>query len=340
MATAISTTNAQFALRAFGIQTVETPAASLEAASLDPELQSRLRQLNGMARAAQRDAIVFGRIVSEHDSGLPDQRDIARFEAAYLRTQHSQSDLLRALSFLMPRAFAESGSGEEVPVEEGGSGSAKDLDAGGLVWSSHAQFFEQISALIAILQTQYLSKFQDALSQFLVFYDRFSNIMEMLKPVASGDKGDITIDFTLVHAELKKLANETLSDAMVLGKFSSQEAAEAFMKSVGLPDLPLYGPGADGLYRLTMDLSAVNGLISSMEDKNGDPLPKGHKMDSAQYNAWVSAKDSNTEQIKHVSKVLGEKLNEATQKFDNIVKILSSSIDKMTEANMSYVRNT
>ncbi|WP_102944452.1 IpaD/SipD/SspD family type III secretion system needle tip protein [Stenotrophomonas sp. VV52] len=339
MATAISTTNAQFALRAFGIQTAETPAASLEAASLDPELQSRLRQLNGMARAAQRDAIVFGRIVSEHDAGLPDQRDMARFEAAYVRTQQSQSDLLRALDFLMPRALAESGSGEGA-MEEGGSGSAKDLDAGGLVWSSHAQFFEQISALIAILQSEYLSKFQDALSQFLVFYDSFSNIMEMLKPVASGDKGDITIDFTLVHAELKKLANETLNDSMVLGKFTSQAAAEAFKKSVGLPGLNLYGPGADGVYRLTMDTSAVDDLVSSMEDKNGDPLPKDHKMDSAQYNAWISAKDSNMEQVKHVSKVLGEKLNEATQKFDNIVKILSSSIDKMTEANMSYVRNT
>lgn len=338
MATAISTTNAQFALRAFGIQTAETPAASLEAASLDPELQSRLRQLNGMARGAQSDAIVFGRIVSEHEAGLPDQRDM--FEAAYMRTQQSQFDLLRALNFLMPRAFGESGSEEESQLEEGGSGSAKDLDAGGLVWSSHAQFFEQISALIAILQSEYLSKFQDALSQFLVFYDRFSNIMEMLKPVASGDKGDITIDFTLVHAELKRLANETLNDSMVLGKFTSQAAAEAFMKSVGLPGLNLYGPGADGVYRLTMDTSAVDDLVSSMEDKNGDPLPKDHKMDSAQYNAWISAKDSNMEQVKHVSKVLGEKLNEATQKFDNIVKILSSSIDKMTEANMSYVRNT
>ncbi|WP_312327577.1 IpaD/SipD/SspD family type III secretion system needle tip protein [Stenotrophomonas sp.] len=338
MATAISTTNAQFALRAFGIQTAETPEASLEAASLDPELQSRLRQLNGMARGAQRDAIVFGPIASEHEAGLPDQRDM--FEAAYMRTQQSQSDLLRALNFLMPRAFGESGSEEESQLEEGGSGSAKDLDAGGLVWSSHAQFFEQISALIAILQSEYLSKFQDALSQFLVFYDRFSNIMEMLKPVASGDKGDITIDFTLVHAELKRLANETLNDSMVLGKFTSQAAAEAFMKSVGLPGLNLYGPGADGVYRLTMDTSAVDDLVSSMEDKNGDPLPKDHKMDSAQYNAWISAKDSNMEQVKHVSKVLGEKLNEATQKFDNIVKILSSSIDKMTEANMSYVRNT
>lgn len=338
MATAISATNAQFALRAFGIQTAETPAASLEAASLDPELQSRLRQWNGMARAAQRDAIAFGRIVSEHDAGLPDQQNTPRLEAAYLRTQQSQSDLLRALSFLMPRAFTE--SGEESQLEEGGSSNAKDLDAGGLVWSSHAQFFEQISALIAILQTEYLSKFQDALSQFLVFYERFSNIMEMLKPVASGDKGDITIDFTLVHADLKTLANETLNDALVLGKFSSQAAAEAFKKSVGLPDLPLYGPGADGMYRLTINLSAVDGLISSMEDEDHNPLPKDHKMDSAQYNAWVSAKDSNMEQIKHVSKVLGEKLNEATQKFDNIVKILSSSIDKMTEANMSYVRNT
>ncbi|MNW17189.1 Cell invasion protein SipD [compost metagenome] len=63
-------------------------------------------------------------------------------------------------------------------------------------------------------------------------------------------------------------------------------------------------------------------------------------MDSAAYNAWVTQKDSNVEQIKYVSKVLGEKLNEMTQKYDNIVKILSSTIDRMTEANKAYVQNT
>lgn len=51
----------------------------------------------------------------------------------------------------------------------------------------------------------------------------------------------------------------------------------------------------------------------------------------------VSNKDGNVEQIKHMSKVLGEKLSETTQQFDNIVKILSSTIDKITDADMSFV---
>jgi len=97
----------------------------------------------------------------------------------------------------------------------------------------------------------------------------------------------------------------------------------------------------DGTFPVKILMKNVQDLIDSMPRRVNDPNASYPvKWDSARYNAWVSSKDSNMEQIKHVSKVLGEKLNEMTQKYDNIVKILSSSIDKMSEANRAYVQNS
>lgn len=218
-------------------------------------------------------------------------------------------------------------------------------DASGLVWNSHSDFYAQISALLGALKTEWLSKYQDAMEKFIEFYKEFSDIMEELKPGAVGDKGDIVIDFSKVHAKLKELELRYGLDANALASFPSESAAEAFKESLGLPGLTISGPSADGQFHVKMDLSAVKDIRKSMwnettpgdDTTEGEPWPDGEKMDSAKYNAWVSAKDSNMEQIKHVSKVLGEKLNEMTQKFDNIVKILSSTIDKITDADMSFV---
>lgn len=214
-----------------------------------------------------------------------------------------------------------------------------EVDTGGLIWNSHADFYAQISALLGVLQTEWLSKYQDALGTYLEFYQKLADLMENIPTKAVGDKGNVLVDFSLVHGQLEQLAKEYGLDANSLANFPSKEAADAFKESMGLSSLKVTGPGADGRWHVKMDTSAVVQLYTSMESAitPGKPWPTGETMDSAQYNAWLSSKDSNMEQIKHVSKVLGEKLSEMTQKYDNIVKILSSTIEKIAEADMSFV---
>lgn len=344
----------------------------LEAPALDPETRSRLLQLGHPMRTAARAAGVRAALVVQlKDQGLgtlgPTHTDVLADPAALeefnrkkqkeatlassLRVAlddslRTQAELKSALTFLLPRIAPGLMPGEDAAEGKPGSQpvmqNPADTDAGGLVWNSHGEFFAQIGELLEVLKNEWLSKYQDALAKFLDFYKKFSDIMEGLKPSASGDKGNVKIDFGEVHKELTKLAKEYGLDDNALASFSSEKEAKAFRDSLGLPGLKVTGPGEDGQFHVKMDVSSVDDLISSMEYPNfpGWPLPSTLVMDSAQYNAWVSQKDSNMEQVKHISKVLGEKLNEMTQKYDNIVKILSSSIDKMSEANKAYVHNT
>ncbi|WP_426804650.1 IpaD/SipD/SspD family type III secretion system needle tip protein [Stenotrophomonas sp. SrG] len=340
--------------------------STIEAPALDPETRSRLLQLGQTARnartaMAQQQALtsaleadglgtlgpatteVLADSVAMEDLKRRKQKESELASALQQTLQTStrqQTDLLRIFSFLMPQIVVEDEDNVGLPGLEAPMQNPADMDMSGLIWNSHADFFAQISALLEVLKTEWLSKYQDALSTFLEFYKEFSDIMEDLRPIASGDKGDIEIDFRAVHARLKTLMETYGMDTNALASFSSHAAAQSFKDSLGLPGLEVSGPADDGRYHIKMDLSAVKDIKESMEYSLIPGLPAVVIMDSAQYNAWVSAKDSNMEQIKHVSKVLGEKLNEMTQKFDNIVKILSSSIEKMSEANNAYVHNT
>jgi len=341
--------------------------STIEAPALDPETRSRLLQLgqaarnartamaqqHALTRALEADGLgtlgpatteVLADSVAMEDLKRRKQKESELASALQHTLQTStrqQTDLLRTFSFLMPQIVVEDEDNVGLPGLEAPMQNPADMDMSGLIWNSHADFFAQISALLEVLKTEWLSKYQDALSKFLEFYQEFSDIMEDLKPIASGDKGDVIIDFRQVFRDLKDLAGRYGLDENALASFSSEGAAQAFKDSLGLPGLDVSGPGEGGLYYVKMDLSAVEDIMASMMNPNF-PVPPLNptKLDSAAYNAWVLAKDSNMEQIKHVSKVLGEKLNEMTQKYDNIVKILSSSIEKMSEANNAYVHNT
>jgi type III secretion system IpaD/SipD/SspD family effector len=331
---------------------------TIEAPALDPETRSRLLQLGQAARnartaMAQQHALtsaleadglgtlgpttteVLADSVAMEELKRRKQKESELASALQQTLQTStrqQTDLLRIFSFLMPQIVVEDEDNVGLPGLEAPMQNPADMDMSGLIWNSHADFFAQISALLEVLKTEWLSKYQDVLSNFLEFYKKFSDIMEQIKFEASGDKGDVTSDFTDVKAALDKLYTDYAVLTGALASFSSYEAAEAFRKSLGLPGMGIV-KGSDGTYKLMMDLDPLSGLLNDMPDGKV-------KWDSARYNSWISAKDSNMEQIKHVSKVLGEKLNEMTQKYDNIVKILSSSIEKMSEANNAYVHNT
>lgn len=369
MTTGIDTAAAPKAL--WHLQTIqsEVNAAALDTPALHPEILSRLQQFARLARGAGAAAVrqielgeelrtlrlgtlgpasteVLSDAVALEELKRRKQKESelgAALEQALQDSRRTQADLLRAFPFLMPQIVLEDENSIGIPGFQSPMKNPADMDTSGLVWNSHADFFAQISALLEVLKTEWLSKYQDALAKFLEFYQEFSDIMEDLKPVAEGDKGDVNPNFSTVYYRLVALAEKYGTDPSVanaLASFSTQAAAENFIKSMGLPGLKVMR-GEDGKYHVMMDVSAVEQIADSMVFVNTPvgPILKG-TMDSAAYNAWVSSKDSNMEQVKHVSKVLGEKLNEMTQKFDNIVKILSSSIDKMSEANNAYVHNT
>ncbi|WP_313456214.1 IpaD/SipD/SspD family type III secretion system needle tip protein [Stenotrophomonas sp.] len=247
-------------------------------------------------------------------------------------------DLLRVLGFL---DFGH--TREERPAESTDPIiNPADKDASGLIWNSHSEFYEQIGLLLAALKENWLSKYQDAMKTFLEFYEEFQDILEKLKISGSGDKGDVAIYAKAVKDGLTKLMQKYGMDDKALASFSSEAQAQAFVENMGLPGLKAT-PGPDGTYVVKIDLSAVEAIRDSLPtnptfpNPGGDPIEFPVTWDSAKYNAWVSNKDGNVEQIKHMSKVLGEKLSETTQQFDNIVKILSSTIDKINDADMTFV---
>lgn len=199
-------------------------------------------------------------------------------------------------------------------------------------WESHREFFDRLAESMRDLDENWLANYEDALARYIEFFTEFNNIMAELQAhiKASDDGQKVEVDLGSLRDRLAALVSEYSRPDRGLAYFSSQAEAQKFIDDLGLAGLGLTQT-ADG-YMVTLDTGPVSDLINSM------PASKT-TWDMARYNAWLSGKDSYTEQLQHVSKVLGEKYSRNLQLLDTLIKVLSSSIDSMGEADRTFANN-
>lgn len=196
---------------------------------------------------------------------------------------------------------------------------------------SHMEFYEQLMKMMGLLEGEWLDKYGDAMQNYIAFFKRFTEIMAGLKDaIRPGDDGNIELYFGFLRQDIYDLIIDY--DALVLASFPDQAAAQAFIDDLGLAGLTLVDSGG-GNWAVRIDTSPLTALFESMVTGNTQTW------DTAKYNAWLSGKDAITEQLQHVSQVLAEKLSRITQLFDNLMKVLSASIESISEADKAYINN-
>lgn len=197
---------------------------------------------------------------------------------------------------------------------------------------SHGDFFESIGDSLTDLNDNWLKKYESALAKYIDFFSKFNSIMADLHKYVSAnhDGTKIGVDFGELRLGLIGLLAGLNAPGQGLAYFSTREEAQNFIDDLGLTGLTI--DGANGSFRVNIDAGPVNALLDSMPSVR-------EEWDMARYNAWLSGKDSYTEQLQHVSKVLGEKYSRNLAQFDNFVKLLSQTVDSIGEADRTFVNN-
>ncbi|WP_445147348.1 IpaD/SipD/SspD family type III secretion system needle tip protein [Dyella sp. Tek66A03] len=249
---------------------------------------------------------------------------LGEFAPALLRSSQSSAGLSGVLRGLIAQADTSEQKLSGIDI-------APSSDQVSLRYS-HSDFYSDLIDAIDYLDSEWLSKYSDALAQYIEFFREFSNIMALLKDAieASGDN-DVNVNFSEMSNRLKSLIDNYSQASEGLGSFPSQAAADAFIRDLGLSGLTVER-ALDGSYAVMIDLQPVQDLRKSMPESPS-------KWDMAKYNAWLSSKDTYTEQLQHVSQVLGEKYSRNTQLFDTLIKVLSSTIESISEADKAFINN-
>lgn len=192
--------------------------------------------------------------------------------------------------------------------------------------SSSKEICDAVADAIAAMGEGYLDIFQEAVEAYASFYADFSEVMANLKKYITVDDEDIKFDGRGFAAELQTVIDKYSGDAGILFSGSSPEEAKSWAKEMGLdPDKCVDGNN------VRIDLSSVKNLKnSSYNDYNNK------KLNSAQWAAYQSSVDIVKDSVQTGMQSLTQKYSNANSTFDNLVKILSSTISQLLESDKSF----
>lgn len=210
---------------------------------------------------------------------------------------------------------------------------------------NNADFWDQIAEAIAQIKSEYLDAYGDAADKYLKFNEAISKIVAQLSSWIKADsKGEkVTLDIAALKAALEEVKQSFSlpNPAAVLYppqkkdaegiEGTSKEAAEKWAKDMGVPeDCVKEQPEGSGKYVVVIDTGPVQRMI--------DNVPKDGEMNPFELDIWRSGFTSQENLVKTSMQSMLQRFSTATSVYDNLVKVLSSTINTTLEACKGYLR--
>jgi invasin D len=123
----------------------------------------------------------------------------------------------------------------------------------------------------------------------------------------------------------------------------NQAIAEKWATDLGLPkDAVVKSANDNTTWLVKLDFSPVKTMIESLEAMKAKTPPDADgkiTLSTSSFQAWKVGFDAQAERIKSNSTVMANKLVNAQSIYENLIKVLSSTIAAMMETNKSFLQN-
>ncbi|MCD0494638.1 type III secretion system needle tip protein SctA [Chromobacterium violaceum] len=210
-----------------------------------------------------------------------------------------------------------------------------------------SDLWDMISDQIGKIKDNYLGVYENVVGQYTDFYKAFSDILSKManwiKPGSDGNKVKLNVDaLKAALADLKtkfSLPNKAAvlfpaqgKDGAVQG--GSESDARKWAGEMGLPD-SCVKQSADGNWVVVVDMTPIDTMIRDVGALgSGTEL----ELDNAKFQAWQSGFKAQEENLKNTLQTLTQKYSNANSLFDNLVKVLSSTISSCLETAKSFLQ--
>ncbi|EJH2658170.1 SPI-1 type III secretion system needle tip complex protein SipD [Salmonella enterica] len=210
---------------------------------------------------------------------------------------------------------------------------------------SDAEIWDMVSQNISAIGESYLGVYENVVAVYTDFYQAFSDILSKMGGWLSPGKDGNTVKLNVnaLKSEISSLINKynQINKNTIL--FPSQTGsgvttatraeAEQWIKELNLPDSCLKASGSG--YVVLVDMGPLNKMVS---DLNGIGSGSALEMDNAKYQAWQSGFKAQEENLKTTLQTLTQKYSNANSLYDNLVKVLSSTISSSLETAKSFLQ--
>lgn len=206
--------------------------------------------------------------------------------------------------------------------------------------------WEKIAKAIGQIGEEYLGVYENVVSNYTDFYTAYSNILSQLgswiTPGADGNKVKLNVGALQTALEKLKTDYSLPNKGAVLFPTQSEsggttgtdiDTAKQWAKELGLPDTCVK-QSQDGKYVVVVDLTPVDNMIRDVKALGSGVV----ELDNAKFQAWQSGFKAQEENLKNTLQTLTQKYSNANSLYDNLVKVLSSTISSCLETAKSFLQ--
>ncbi|EIP7175270.1 type III secretion system needle tip protein SctA, partial [Salmonella enterica] len=119
-------------------------------------------------------------------------------------------------------------------------------------------------------------------------------------------------------------------------KGTTEAEARQWLSELNLPDSCLKSTGSG--YVVTVDLAPLRKMVQDIGGLGKPGSDSKLEMDNAKYQAWQSGFKAQEENLKTTLQTLTQKYSNANSLYDNLVKVLSSTISSSLETAKSFLQ--
>ncbi|EFZ2324882.1 type III secretion system needle tip complex protein IpaD [Shigella dysenteriae] len=212
----------------------------------------------------------------------------------------------------------------------------KEAELDGYEMISHRELWAKIANSINDINEQYLKVYEHAVSSYTQMYQEFSAVLSSLAGWISPGGND---------GNSVKLQVKSLKDALTTLKKNyedkplypatntvSEQEANKWLTELGGTIGTV--SAKNGGYVVSINMTPINNMLNSL-DKLG--TTDEVVLDNAKYQAWNAGFSAEDETMKNNLQTLVQKYSNANSIFDNLVKVLSSTISSCTDTDKLFL---
>lgn len=224
----------------------------------------------------------------------------------------------------------------------------------GRAMMSDAELWEKISDSIGNINNSYLKMYESVVEGYTYFYQKFSEkiLAKMGSWVQPGKDGNsVKLSAGEIMNTLWGILNACKGDKgtedpsyVLLPPQSGGSPVETFSKAeadmwaaeLGLPSSCVQQ--RNGNYVVIPDLTPLETMLTELQNIGGYNGNGILELDNAKYQAWQAGFKSQEENLKTTLQTLTQKYSNANSLYDNLVKVLSSTISSCLETAKSFLQ--
>ncbi|HHE6471128.1 TPA: type III secretion system needle tip protein SctA [Providencia rettgeri] len=294
------------------------------------------------SKAKQLSSLNGEQVTPESASEQINERILTRqqFDAALKSLGNSGVELTEEQKKQLQQEVDESLS--KLPVLSGGADTTSTKKM-----MSDAELWTKISESIGSINNSYLKMYESVVAGYTAFYQALSDkvLAQMGSWVQPGTDGNsVTLYTGNIAPVLAGIYNayEKLEPSSILlppqdgqnKTFTSHAEAKIWASELGLPESCI--KGKNGGYVIIPDMTPLKVMEQEIYDSFGTSSPV--KVDNAKYQAWQAGFKSQEENLKTTLQTLTQKYSNANSIYDNLVKVLSSTISSCLETAKSFLQ--